>query len=227
MSDPSCRSFRELLGVYVVGAIEPGERAAVDTHLNQCSECREELATLAPLPALLHRVPVAEAERIAAVGSAEPDPAAPSDEMLDTLLRRAGARRRTRRFRAMFTAAAAVAIAVGGGAAVSQSLTPHPSHARFDVAKGSIGRLGATVHYGQSKWNTTTMSVQVSGFRKWTFCRFWVITNDGQRKLAGGWIVGPGADKLWYPIYSEIPESSVTGFVITWGSKGHLRIPAI
>ncbi len=36
MSDPSCGAFRELLGVYVVGAIEPGERAAVDAHLSHC-----------------------------------------------------------------------------------------------------------------------------------------------------------------------------------------------
>ncbi|HUZ52919.1 MAG TPA: zf-HC2 domain-containing protein [Streptosporangiaceae bacterium] len=226
MSDPSCRTFRELLGVYVVGAIEPGERAAVDTHLNQCYECREELAALAPLPALLHRVPLAEAERIAAAGPVEPDPAESSAEMLDALLKQVGARRRTRRFRAMFTAAAAVLIAVGGAAAVSQSLTPHPSHARFDVATASIGRLGATVHYGQSKWDATTMSVQVTGFRQWTSCKFWVITKDGQRKLSGGWIVGPGADKLWYPVYSGVPESNVRGFEITWGSKGALQIPA-
>ena len=44
MSDPSCRTFRESLGIYVVGAIEPSERAAVDAHLSQCPECREELA---------------------------------------------------------------------------------------------------------------------------------------------------------------------------------------
>ena len=226
MSDPTCRTFRELLGVYVVGAIEPGERAAVDAHLNQCFDCREELAGLAPLPALLHRVPLAEAERIAAAGSAEHDPAEPSAEMLDALLKQVGARRRTRRFRTMFTAAAAVLIGVGGAAAVSQSLTPHPSHARVDVATASMGRLGATVHYGQSKWNTTTMSVQVSGFRQWTSCKFWVITKDGRRKLAGGWIVGPGADKLWYPIYTEVPESSVRGFEITWGNNGVLQIPA-
>jgi predicted anti-sigma-YlaC factor YlaD len=226
MSDPSCRTIRELLGVYVVGAIEPGERAAVDAHLNQCFDCREELAALAPLPALLHRVPLAEAERIGAAGSAAPDPAEPPAEILDGLLKQVAARRRTRRFRAMFTAAAAVLIAVGGAAAVSQSLTPHPTRARVDVATASIGRLGATVHYGQSKWNSTTMSVQVTGFRPWTSCKFWVITKDGQRRLAGGWIVGPGADKLWYPIYSVVPESSVRGFEITWGSQGALQIPA-
>ena len=70
------------------------------------------------------------------------------------------------------------------------------------------------------------MSVRVTGFMPWTSCKFWVITKDGRRQLSGGWIVGPGADKLWYPIYSQVPESSVRGFEITWGSKGVLHIPA-
>src|SRR5258708_29043905 len=98
MSDPSCRTFRELLGVYVVGAIEPAERAAVDAHLSQCYECREELAALARLPALLHRVHAAEAERILLTSPPQSDPAEPSAEMLDPLLARVVAKRRTRRF---------------------------------------------------------------------------------------------------------------------------------
>ncbi len=225
MSDPSCRTFRELLGVYVVGAIEPGERAAVDAHLARCYECREELAGLAPLTALLHRVPVAEAERIALSGSAENSPDEPSPDMLTSLLKRVGARRRTRLMRAMFTAAAAIAITVGGAVAVTQSLTPHNQHATHEVSTASRGVLRATVRYGRTNWGTT-MSVQVTGFREWTTCRFWVLTKDGRRALAGGWTVGPGADRLWYPVDTGVPESSVAGFVITWGHGAQLQIPA-
>ena len=67
------------------------------------------------------------------------------------------------------------------------------------------------------------MSVQVTGFRPWTSCKFWVITKDGQAACwpAAGWS-GQGADKLWYPVYSDVPESSVRGFEITWGSHGVL-----
>ena len=54
MSDGACRNFRELLGVYVVGAIEPSERSMLDAHLNQCPDCREELASIAVLPAYRH-----------------------------------------------------------------------------------------------------------------------------------------------------------------------------
>lgn len=224
MSDPSCRTFRELLGVYVVGAIEPGERAEVDAHLNQCYECREELAGLAPLTAMLHRVPVEEAERIA-LGAAEDVYDEPPPDMLDSLLSQVGRRRRARRFRAMFTAAAAILIAVGGAAAVTQSLAPDHQHAKFDTATASRGVLGATVRYGQSSWGTS-MSVQVTGFHEWTTCKFWVLTKSGHMKLAGGWTVGPGADRLWYPVQVGVPETSVAGFIITSGHKTVLQIPA-
>ncbi len=45
-----CRDIRHALGVYVLGAIDPAERATVDAHLSTCPECREELAGLAGLP---------------------------------------------------------------------------------------------------------------------------------------------------------------------------------
>ena len=60
-----CRDIRHALGVYVLGAIDPAERATVDSHLSSCPECREELAGLAGLPALLRRIPVDEAQQLA------------------------------------------------------------------------------------------------------------------------------------------------------------------
>jgi predicted anti-sigma-YlaC factor YlaD len=57
----ACGDIRHLLGVYLVGAIEPADRAAAREHLARCAACREELAGLAGLPGLLGRVPAAEA----------------------------------------------------------------------------------------------------------------------------------------------------------------------
>jgi len=216
MSDPSCRTFRELLGVYVVGAIEPGERAAVDAHLTHCYECREELASLAPLPALLHRVSPEDAERILLAGPPRSDAAEPSAQMLDSLLERVGARRRTKRFRSLFTAAAAIVIAVGGAVGISEAIAPHAPHTIVDVATATRGTLVATVRYSQNSSGGTHMAVQVSGFKPWTSCKFWVLTKDGSRYLAGGWIVGPGGDTLWYPAQVHVPETKLAGFEITW-----------
>ena len=76
------------------------------------SYCREELAGLAGLPALLGRVPLADAERLA-LGDEELEEA--PAELLDALLAQVSARRRARRWRGITAAAAAAIIAVGGG----------------------------------------------------------------------------------------------------------------
>jgi anti-sigma factor RsiW len=44
---------RELLGGYVLGALEPEERSAVDRHLETCPVCRREHAELVGVPVLL------------------------------------------------------------------------------------------------------------------------------------------------------------------------------
>src|SRR5271169_6445016 len=93
---PACREMRQLLGVYVVGAIDPAERAKVDDHLRHCAECRDELAGLAGLPAMLSRVPAADVEQLSLAPSGLPEMAEPSADMLNSLLRRVTARRRSR-----------------------------------------------------------------------------------------------------------------------------------
>ena len=228
MSDLSCRSIRELLGVYVVGAIEPAERGVVDEHLSHCHDCREELAGLAGLPALLRRVPLADAERFAG-----PDPHAgvlgdPQPELLASLMRRVADRRRTRRLRAVFAIAAALFIAVGSGAAVMHSLAPHPVEGPAsvnDTAHATGNGVAATVRYGKGPWGTE-MWVQASGIGPGTTCKFWVVTKSGQRLLVGGWTVGPDAGQLWYPASTPVPAASLTRFLITSRSIVLLRIPA-
>lgn len=227
MSDPSCRTYRELLGVYVVGAIEPHERAAVDDHLSQCYECREELAGLAPLPALLRRVPTDEAEQILASAH---DPAGldaePPAELLNSLLKRTAAKRHTGRVRAMFATAAAILIAVGGAAAIGESLGAQQHHpAAQEVSRASIGRVTATVKYGKSAWGMS-MSVRVTGVPRWTSCKFYVVTRDGRRVLTAAWAVGENGESLWYPVAAHISESHLSGFVLVAGHHRPLRIPA-
>ena len=70
------------------------------------------------------------------------------------------------------------------------------------------------------------MSVQVSGFKKWTACEFYVLTKDGRRVLAGGWLVGPDSQQIWYPVHSRIQEPNVIGFEISTTSGRELQIPA-
>ena len=145
-----CGDIRRALGVYVVGAIDPAERAIVDAHLPHCPECREELAGLAGLPALLGRVPKEDAERLA-LGSEELEEA--PAELLDSLLRQVAARRRARRWRGVAAAAAAAIIAVGGGiiggAVISHSHSSPPAAEAASLVHGSDGatHVSATVYY--------------------------------------------------------------------------------
>jgi hypothetical protein len=74
---------RTALGVYVLGAIEPAGRSEVEAHLAACPACRDELAALAGLPALLGRVSEPQIEHVAG----------PPSELLDSLLARAAAQR--------------------------------------------------------------------------------------------------------------------------------------
>jgi predicted anti-sigma-YlaC factor YlaD len=233
MSDPSCRGIRDLLGVYVVGAIDPPDRALVDAHLSHCHDCREELAGLAGLPALLRRVPFAEAEQIAAPGLLAGEIDDPPAELLSSLLRQVAARRRSKRLRGVFAAAAALVVAVSGGAAVSFSLAQSQGQATADrgpagakdVVHASSGGYSATVRYGMASWGTT-MWVQVSGVEPGIVCKFWVVTKNGARSVAGGWTVGTWNNQHWYVVDSPVSAASVTRFEISSGSKVLLRIPA-
>ena len=120
-----CTDARPSLGVYVLGAIDPAERGLVDAHLATCRDCRDELAGLAGLPALLARVNPDEVSRICAddaVRTVTDDQ--PPAELLGTVLDLAQARRRRNKWRFISAAAAVVAIAAGlfGGLTAKRSI---------------------------------------------------------------------------------------------------------
>ena len=66
-----CAAARQELGAYVLGALAPADRSMLDQHLTSCQRCREELAALAGLPALLRRIPPADAAKLCGEPSAE------------------------------------------------------------------------------------------------------------------------------------------------------------
>jgi anti-sigma factor RsiW len=52
------------VGAYLLGAMEPPDRYALEYHLNSCRPCRTELVRLAPLPGLLHQLTPGEFENL-------------------------------------------------------------------------------------------------------------------------------------------------------------------
>lgn len=225
-SSPACREIRQLLGVYVVGAIDPAERTLVDEHLGECQLCRDELAGLAGLPAMMSRVPVADVEWLDTAVTELPALQEPSDEMLASLLRQVSVKRRSRMRRSVLAVAAAAVIAAGGAAAAMQ-LTRPPT-VTSDVAQAANGRVAAVVDYSPASWGTA-MRVQVTGIPSGTKCQFWVVGKDGRASYAGAWTVGSSlyGGKAWYSASSSWKAGSVSSFRITsGGGRLLLKIPA-
>jgi predicted anti-sigma-YlaC factor YlaD len=228
MTGPAdCGEIRHALGVYVVGAIDPAERAVVDAHLGHCPECREELAGLAGLPALLGRVPVADVERMMLGEEVLEEPPA---ELLDSLLAQVSARRRARRWRTVAATAAAAVIAIGGGIAVGDAVTsnsgtsPQVTAPSAELATGSNAATGvdAAVYYTTSA-SGMTMKVQATGIAPGTHCIFWVNTKAGQNVSAGTWIVG--APSTWYRASSKYTAAQAKSFDISVGNHRVVTIP--
>jgi Putative zinc-finger len=226
-SGPACREIRQLLGVYVVGAIDPAERALVDAHLTDCGACREELGGLAGLPALLGRVPVAEVEQMGRADDGVPDMLEPPAELLNSLLGRVSAQRRNRRWRSVLTLAAAVAIAAGGTAAVYNAAQPSGTHApAAEVVRGANAELTSEVRYSATPWGGTAMDVAVKGLPPGVVCQFWIRTTTGGWAVSDSWTTPPGYGQHWYSVSSHVNAAQVNGFRITSGGKTLLVMSA-
>jgi hypothetical protein len=222
-----CNEVRQALGVYVLGAIDPAERSIVDAHLPHCLDCREELAGLAGLPALLGRVPYADAERLA-LGDEELEEA--PAELLDALLAQVSSRRRARRWRVIAVAAAAAIIAVGGGGLAGGILMSHqnpPAQATGQgnsyLVKGSDATTHVTAHIDYSAARPgTKIQVQVTGIPNGTHCQFWVTTTTGQHLWAGAWTVNSKYGD-WYSATTTAAMSQLRSFDIS-GAHGKILV---
>jgi anti-sigma factor RsiW len=228
VSGPSaCAQIRPELGVYVLGAIAPADRARVGRHLASCPRCREEVAGLARLPGLLRTVPAAPVLHLS--GECPDDPSGPP-EPLDRLIGRVAAVRRRRR-RALAAAAAVLAAAAATGWATQvlhPAAPPHPAAASWwaAAADGFNAATGAraAVRYTPQSWGTE-LEASVSGIPPGTRCQIWATTASGQHAAGGSWTVTRGAPHAWYPASVPFPAGSLADFDITTGGKVLVAIP--
>jgi hypothetical protein len=225
-----CTQTRQLLGVYLLGAIDPAGRAAVDRHLAQCAECRKELAGLAGLPAMLGRVPAAEVYQPGEPAPAAGQPAGPGRPGLPRLLRGTATARRARRWRELVLAAVAVVLAAALGAGVQHVLDPPPGPVPQPgswlavSARDEQTLASATVAYSARGWGTA-LDVRVRQVPAGTTCQLWVTSQSGQQAEAGGWTIVRGAQRVWYPASTSFATSTLRTFVITAGHRTLVSIP--
>ena len=224
MSDADgCAQILPELGIYVLGAITPAGRTVVDRHLMSCPQCRDEIAGLAGIPAMLRRVPA-----VADQSAQRPGGDAPG--LLDGLLRRAAALRRQRRRR--LTAAATVLAAAAATGWLPQLL--HPASPPLlatatwwtEAASGydPATTAGATVRYAPEPWGTE-LEATITGVASGTAWQIWAITVTGQHAVAGGWTVTAGDPRTWHPASVPFQAAALAGFDITADGKMLVIIP--
>ena len=216
----SCREVRAALGVYVVGAIDPADRALADSHLAWCTRCREELAGLAALPGRLGSVPAADVSMLVLDEPGAAGREYPAAAGLRPLLQRSAARRSRLRWRRAAAVAAVAVIAGGGAAAAPRVVDPDalpPAAPALPWAVLAHGRdpltgAAATVRYRDRPWGLQ-MQVQVSRVSPGTRCELLVVGPAG-RAVAGGWTVAAGQADAWYPASAPLGGSGIRGFVV-------------
>jgi Putative zinc-finger len=227
-----CTEARLSLGVYVLGAIDPAERSLVDAHLVTCRECRDELAGLAGLPALLARVNPDEISRIcpddtvrASVPAGADEP--PPGELIGTVLDLAQARRRRSRWRFAAAAAAVVAIAgglfgglgaMGSGRTMVVPLTSGSARWETVQATSHISGASASVAYAHEQWGDS-FAVLVDHIAVGTTCQLWVVHPDGTRTQVAAWTVAGDEGNVWYQGSMPSTAKAISSFQITAGRK--------
>ncbi len=195
----------ELLGAYVLGALEPEEAEAVEQHLPGCVSCRSEVADMRDLERVLGEVP----PELFVDGRPEG-----GDLLLQRTLRQARSERgsqQRRRWAAVGVAAAVVAAAVlGGGVLVGRSTAPTPPVAAGPAPAVSVTpppagtRTASVTDPSTGARMTLTMtpaagwvrvSAAVTGIPAGQRCHLVVTGAGGARTDAGSWLVSPAAAK--------------------------------
>lgn len=229
----NCGQVRHALGVYIVGAIDPAERAEVDNHLSACAACRDELASLAGLPALLGKVTQDADEQ-------RPERPDVHPGLLDRVLTRVAAeRRRSRRLRVAAAAAGVIVVAgltgglgaslAGGpGNPVSRpavSAPPSPSPAVFSATDPGSG-VSATVALRPKDWGAS-LTTRVTDVPRGISCHLVVIGPGGARDVAGSWQVTYQGSASVTGSTAMVPSAIERFQIVTEEGRTLVTIPAM
>jgi hypothetical protein len=174
-----CRTHADLIGPYVLEALEPDEMEAMRRHLAGCPQCAAEVRSLAQIPALLDRA------------GADDEVAAPSpgleEEVLDRFVReRAASRPRRRRWPRIAIPATAVAALVAGILVAALPDGPDTAYATADLWSPAGGDAAGTAWAAEAAGGTRVKlrahDLPVSRGRAY---ELWCVRSDG-RWIKGG-----------------------------------------
>ncbi|WP_435648915.1 anti-sigma factor family protein [Kitasatospora purpeofusca] len=173
---------------YVLGVLDPAERAAFDAHLAAgCPQCARQLAELTPVGTLL-------AEYAADGDPADPLPR-PDPALLERLVAEAGTVRRRSRVRRLALVVAAAAVALAGPAVTAAVITADTPPAvvataaahRF-TATNPVTGANAVVGVDPAPWGSR-ITLELSGVPGPLTCDLVAVSGAGDRQTVTTWSV--------------------------------------
>ena len=187
------------LGVLVLGALEPGEREALEAHVAQCPTCAATLAEFAPLPGLLKRVDTAS------INLAAPPAGILERALAQVRLESAGSPAQARttepvaskgphRVRSWRVALAGLAVAAAVAIAAiffigSPASKPHISRPAATVVAetDSITAVWARVVLRPTT-KGTSLALAIRGVGRGAHCSLVAVGRDGKRQVTSTWV---------------------------------------
>jgi hypothetical protein len=185
-----CKEMELSLGVFVLGALEPAERHAVEAHLANCARCTAILAELAPLPGLLHRLdPIAPALPSQDTAAVQTLPLVPP-ELRERLFEAARADRARQRRRWVAASIAVAAVLVG---ALLTGQIPgvswgHDATNQTTVASATDAKTAVRADVRLMPDATgSELTLHLAGVAPEEHCSLVAINADGLRDVAATW----------------------------------------
>lgn len=207
------------LGAYLLGALAPEERRAMERHIADCAECREELLSMAALPGLLRHTPFAELPETAQAAEAmrpggfagtaraeagqagggltqalplpEPSPARPPEGGPAGSGHRRPSRGRRRVLAAAGLGLAAATAAVAITLGVQQGPTPSGGSVETLKATDPVSHVSATAALTPEVWGSQ-VRLTLANLPSGITCHLVVHARDGSSETAGTWASGYG-----------------------------------
>ncbi|WP_165987672.1 anti-sigma factor [Streptomyces sp. YIM 98790] len=222
----------ELIGAYVLGALDGQEARALEEHMASCTPCREEVAELRSIETALGEVPPE---------AFLDGPPEGGDLMLQRTLRqvrseRGAARTRRRTYTGLAAAAVVAAVFYGG------FLAGNDTSSGSDVA-GPSRTLSpdAVTASATDPVTTAELEVTLDPAAAWVrvsavtanlppgeLCRLVVLGKDGSREVAGSWVVGepsPDGKKWSLDGFAAVPLENVSAVAVE-NDEGHTFVTA-
>jgi anti-sigma factor RsiW len=205
-----CRERRTEMGAYVVGALQPAERATFEAHLPGCQGCRSALASLAGLPGMLARLSPEEVEP----GPPSPEPVAAG--RVSALAER----RRSGRARWLALAGCALALGVGGAILGPPSTSPSGTASTVVSAESRGTHVEARAALTPAPWGTD-VALRLSHVTPGARCRLVAVAADGRREVAATWRADYEGNATLRGV-TAVPLGDLTRLVVVTDRRGRL-----